>query len=69
MGSKKKIKDLSHLYSLVQLEKEPTPLTEEDVKNLLIPSRYKSHTYTMSLWEEHVRPFKLRPFTDWLDSL
>jgi hypothetical protein len=37
MGPKKKIKDLSHLYSLVQLEKELTPLKEEDVKNLLIP--------------------------------
>ncbi|RYN98913.1 hypothetical protein AA0119_g6816 [Alternaria tenuissima] len=52
MGPKKKTKDLSHLYSLVQLEKKPTPLTEEDVKNLLIPLSYKLHTYTMSLWEE-----------------
>ncbi|CAN9201022.1 unnamed protein product [Alternaria alternata] len=52
MGPKKKIKDLSHLYSLVQLEKEPAPLTEEDVKNLLIPLSYKSHAYTMSLWAE-----------------
>jgi hypothetical protein len=69
MGPKKKIKDLSHLYSLVQLEKEPAPLTEEDVKNLLIPSSYKSHAYTMSLWAEYVGPFKFRPFTDRLDSL
>jgi hypothetical protein len=69
MGPKKKIKDLSHLYSLVQLEKEPAPLTEEDVKNLLIPSSYKSHAYTMSLWAEYVGPFKFRPFTNRLDSL
>ena len=30
----KKIKDLSRLYSLVQLEKDPTPIKEEDVRDV-----------------------------------
>jgi hypothetical protein len=52
MAPKKKSKDLAHLRSLVQLEEEPTPLTQEDVKAMLIPSSYKSHKYTMDLWTE-----------------
>jgi hypothetical protein len=49
----KKIKGLSYLHSLVQLEKDPTPIKKEDVKDLLIPPSYKSHTYTMKLWIEY----------------
>jgi hypothetical protein len=50
MAPKKRSKvDLSHLRALVQLEKEPAPLTNEDVKALLIPSSYKSYEYTMAL--------------------
>ncbi|CAN9115701.1 unnamed protein product [Alternaria alternata] len=58
MGPKKKIKNLSHLYSLVQLEKEPAPLTEEDVKNLLISSSYKSHA--TGLLEENITDTTVR---------
>jgi hypothetical protein len=53
MAPKKKSKvDLLHLRALVQLETEPTPLTKEDVKAMLIPSSYKSYKYTMALWAE-----------------
>ena len=53
MAPKKRSKvNLSHLRALVQLEKEPAPLTNEDVKALLIPSSYKSYEYTMALWAE-----------------
>jgi hypothetical protein len=44
--------DLLHLHALVQLEKEPAPLTNKDVKALLIPSSYKSYQYSMALWAE-----------------
>ena len=50
MAPKKRSKvDLSHLRALVQLEKEPAPLTDEDVKVLLIPSSYKLYEYTTAL--------------------
>jgi hypothetical protein len=53
MAPKKRSKvDLSDLRALVQLEKEPVPLTNEDVKAMLIPSSYKSYKYTMALWTE-----------------
>jgi hypothetical protein len=45
----KKIKDLSYLRSLVRLEKDLTLIKEDDLKDLLIPLSYKSHTYTMKL--------------------
>ncbi|KAI1554524.1 hypothetical protein PtrEW7m1_010418, partial [Pyrenophora tritici-repentis] len=48
---KKKSKvDLSHLRSLVHQEKAPAPLTADDIKNMMIPSSFKAHEYTMSLW-------------------
>jgi len=50
---KKKSKvDLSHLRSLVHQEKAPAPLTADDIKNMMIPSSFKAHEYTMSLWAE-----------------
>jgi hypothetical protein len=52
MAHKRKNEDLAHLHFLVQLEEELTPLTQEDVKAMLIPSSYKSHKYTMDLWIE-----------------
>ena len=56
MAPKKKSKvDLAYLRSLVQLEKEPAPLTKEDVKAMLIPSSYKSHRCTMDLWIDYVK--------------
>ncbi|KAG9194063.1 hypothetical protein G6011_04098 [Alternaria panax] len=57
MAPKKKSEDLAHLHSLVQLKEEPTPLTQEDVKAMLIPSSYKSHKYTMDLWIEFFERF------------
>ncbi|CAN9286059.1 unnamed protein product [Alternaria alternata] len=57
MAPKKKSQDLAQLHSLVQLEEEPTPLTQEDVKAMLIPSSYKSHKYTMDLWIEFFERF------------
>jgi hypothetical protein len=53
MAPKKKIKvDLSQLRALVQLEKEPAPLTKEDLKVMWIPSSFKSYEYTIALWAE-----------------
>jgi hypothetical protein len=53
MAPKKRRKvDLDYLRSLVHLEKEPAPLTKEDIKAMMIPSSYKSHEYTMALWGE-----------------
>ncbi|KAF7449420.1 hypothetical protein A1F94_005576 [Pyrenophora tritici-repentis] len=50
MAPKKKCKvDLSHLRALIQLEKDLAPLTNKDVKAMLIPSSYKSYEYTMAL--------------------
>jgi hypothetical protein len=50
MAPKKRSKvDLSHLRALIQLEKEPVPLTNKDVKAMLIPSSYKSYEYIMAL--------------------
>ncbi|CAE7020873.1 DUF3435 domain containing protein [Pyrenophora teres f. teres] len=50
---KKKSKvNLSHLRSLVHQEKAPTPLTADDIKNMMIPLSFKAHEYTMSLWAD-----------------
>ncbi|KAF1359213.1 hypothetical protein EJ07DRAFT_121068 [Lizonia empirigonia] len=58
MAPKKKSKvDLAYLRSLVPLEKEPAPLTKEDVKAMLIPSSYKSYEYTMALWADRPGEF------------
>ncbi|EFQ93944.1 hypothetical protein PTT_08526 [Pyrenophora teres f. teres 0-1] len=55
---KKKSKvNLSHLRSLVHQEKAPTPLTADDIKNMMIPLSFKAHEYTMSLWADRPGEF------------
>ena len=49
---KKKEVDIAYLRTLVQLEKEPAPLTKDDIKARMIPSSYKDYLYTIALWTE-----------------
>jgi len=52
MPPKKKEANIAHLRTLVQLEKDPAPLTKEDIKARINPSSYKDYLYNIMLWIE-----------------
>jgi hypothetical protein len=42
------------LQDLAEQEEAPAPLTDAEIKNILIPSSYKQYTYTVRLWRRLV---------------